>query len=669
MKFVCVKHGTKYDANYVNILFDMVLRNLPEIPLDFTCFTDDPRGLHPQIKTEPLPPMLNGWWNKLWLFKAGVMPENERIIYLDLDTVITSGLDALLDYDGDFAILRDFYRAGGYQSSVMLWKGGFGAHIWDKFEEAGYPDIYGGDQSWIEANVRGADILQDTYPGFFQSYKVSCREGIPRNCHVCIFHGEPRPHEVINGWVPKVWKVGGGSSLELVNVGNTREEQLVANIRHALTLGLDELKQVPAHDGHAVIVGGAPSVKGFVDELRARREDGQKIFCLNNAHHFLVQHGIFADYQVMIDARPENAEFVPVNGLTQGLFASQCDPSVFIAANRKPVLWHDESAKLLLDHDSVLVSGGSTVGLKALCIAYIMGYRKLHIYGMDSSYHGLTHHAYEQRLNEGEKIITVEFNGETFNASPWMVEQASQFMELVPQLTALGCEISVHGEGLIPHIARTAFIPKEEAPEIENIGGMAWPFEGSNKTYQYMMATLPDVDRLMGMVPKKGTAVQAGGNVGLWPLKMAQEFETVHTFEPDAINYKCLLTNCHGKENIHAHRAALGSSEGTTGLVRVNDNHGANHLGGEGDIRVMTIDSLNLEACDLIQLDIEGYELAALQGAWQTIEKFHPVICVEEKGLGDKYGVKDGEIAAFLMQFGYVLQNKFNRDLIFAAKQ
>ena len=80
LHIVCLKAGTKYGPEYVNILYDMVSRNLPEgFDGDFTCFTDDISGLSPSIATRPLPhPGLNGWWNKIALFKPGLFPEIGR---------------------------------------------------------------------------------------------------------------------------------------------------------------------------------------------------------------------------------------------------------------------------------------------------------------------------------------------------------------------------------------------------------------------------------------------------------------------------------------------------------------------------------------------------------------------------------------------------------------
>jgi FkbM family methyltransferase len=46
---------------------------------------------------------------------------------------------------------------------------------------------------------------------------------------------------------------------------------------------------------------------------------------------------------------------------------------------------------------------------------------------------------------------------------------------------------------------------------------------------------------------------------------MAEQFEKVITFEPDALNYKCLKMNCTEK-NIEAFNAALGAKPGTASL-------------------------------------------------------------------------------------------------------
>jgi FkbM family methyltransferase len=130
--------------------------------------------------------------------------------------------------------------------------------------------------------------------------------------------------------------------------------------------------------------------------------------------------------------------------------------------------------------------------------------------------------------------------------------------------------------------------------------------------------------------------VQAGGNCGVYPLALAKHFEKVITFEPDAENIACLRRNV-TLENVAIVHAALGARDGTCAVKVVEgDNCGAHKTVAGNDVEVWTIDGMNLDACDLIWLDIEGAEAEAINGARATIEKFSPIIVLEEKGLGAK---------------------------------
>lgn len=450
--FVCLNAGNYLGRGkeYVEKLRDGVFRNLPEsIKAKFTVFTDDPAD-YGDINKRPLPhPTLNGWWNKLSLFRTGLFPSSDTIVYFDLDTVITGALDEIVQYEGDFAILRDFYRYNGYGSGVMIWKGDH-SHIWDKWILADRPEIPGGDQAWIEKVLPNPARLQDIFPGRFVSYKAHASQSIPKGASVVCFHGTPRPHECY-GWVEQFWKIGGCSTLEFLNEANTAQDQLMENVIKANKLGLPMLELKEAHDGHAAIVGGGPSLKNHLKCLQMRKEHGQAIFATNNSWQFLEKNGITPDYHVMLDARPENAAFVPSSGVCY--YSSQCDPSVFEKA-KNVILWNHNNTQKIVD-GGLFVAGGSTAGLNAISIAVMQGYRKIHLYGFDSSYEDDRHHAYPQDLNDNERTITVTIGGEEFHTAPWMAEQACQFMELYPQLISMGCTITIHGEGLLPHMAAT----------------------------------------------------------------------------------------------------------------------------------------------------------------------------------------------------------------------
>jgi uncharacterized Rossmann fold enzyme len=464
---VCIKAGTAFGPDYPNILFDMVRRNLPEgFKGKFVCFTDDAAGLDEGIEARPLPHDLPGWWSKLALFKPGLFNEGDRIVFLDLDTVITGRIDELCSYAGPFAILRDAFWPKGLQSAVMAWGAGECEEIWQSYLDAGCPteDPFG-DQAWIErSQLETAVRLQDAIPGFFVSYKQL--QGLPVKESVVVFHGTPRPHEVTQGWVPLVWKMGGITRADLVSICNTDTERLTKNVRSAIDRLIPWLKLQEPHAGHVAIIGGGPSMADKFGEIAWRKSMGQQVWALNGTASYLRERGIIPDAHVIVDARPENAAFLDgAASDTMHYLASQCDPEVFKAAERV-TLWHAHSpgmVEMLTGlQETSLVGGGSTVGLQALVIAYILGYRKIHLYGFDSSYREDEHHAYPQGLNANEVTVNALVGDRTFKAAPWMVQQAEEFMTTAAELERDGTVITVHGDGLLPYMANE--LPRPMTP-------------------------------------------------------------------------------------------------------------------------------------------------------------------------------------------------------------
>ena len=106
--------------------------------------------------------------------------------------------------------------------------------------------------------------------------------------------------------------------------------------------------------------------------------------------------------------------------------------------------------------------------------------------------------------------------------------------------------------------------------------------------------------------------IQAGGNCGFLLNTFIPYFEVIYTFEPDPINFYCLVNNVTDQKVIKM-QSCLGNEPslvGTTQLIRhdkPNDTGGV-HVNGSGHTPTILIDDLNLVECDLIQLDIEGYE-------------------------------------------------------------
>lgn len=237
----------------------------------------------------------------------------------------------------------------------------------------------------------------------------------------------------------------------------TPDEELFSYIRENCASTKRWAKTQPAHDGAAVIVGGGPSVLSRLDGIRMRQEHGQTVFALNGAAKLLNDNGILPDYQVLLD--PQQLLHDYIAPAKDYLVASQCHPSIL---KRLPdaMLWHlatEGVAEQIPPHDDdyCLTGGGISVGLSTLCLAYALGYRKLHCYGFDSSYSGDKGHAYpvtqkpaeHQRLDAG--LISVRTFGQKFVTTLGLYHQAQEFHRVAGDLIDLGCLVTVDCDGLL----------------------------------------------------------------------------------------------------------------------------------------------------------------------------------------------------------------------------
>lgn len=194
------------------------------------------------------------------------------------------------------------------------------------------------------------------------------------------------------------------------------------------------------------------------------------------------------------------------------------------------------------------------------------------------------------------------------------------------------------------------------------INGIYWPDQDID-CHPVVSQQVNDLDKVLPLVKGDKVVVQAGGNVGIWPKRLSKHFEKVYTFEPDKENFECLIQNVN-EENVIIHHAALGDEKINIHMVGTKRNCGAYQVEEGGDTPVMRIDDLGLEACDLIYLDIEGYELMALNGGIETILKFHPVIAYEDKKLSQKYGYNKGDIEHIFKDYGYEVAMRIHRDVV-----
>jgi FkbM family methyltransferase len=212
-------------------------------------------------------------------------------------------------------------------------------------------------------------------------------------------------------------------------------------------------------------------------------------------------------------------------------------------------------------------------------------------------------------------------------------------------------------------IAWEASAPMDVAEGYTFKRGLLWPAE-DDETRRVIHAMAGDIEIVYRHCKQFRVVVQAGGNCGVYPEILGKRFDLVYTFEPDAVNFRCLCANAPA-ENIYKFNAALGDKHECIDLQRNPKRVGAHHVDGRGDIPTFRIDDLALDVCDLIFLDVEGYERRVLLGAIETIDRCQPTIVVEDKASSERYGTAKGQTVEWLVEaFGYRVAERTSRDAI-----
>jgi len=226
----------------------------------------------------------------------------------------------------------------------------------------------------------------------------------------------------------------------------------------------------------AVLVGSAPSIFQQVKDLRKKRKDPRYVFFgIKGGHDFLLQSKIEPDFGLAVDPLPK---IVKENFLLDAkkcvyFIASQCHPSLFdglIAREKNVVIWHLLTNSLMdwsKDPESpvynhYMIPGGSTSGLRGICLAFAMGFRKFHLYGFDSCLTGdLRKVNGETAVNTDEKpdnVIELHAAGKTFRADKAMAAQAQEFQQLLDNISKSDrIKVKAYGDGLIQTLCRERY--------------------------------------------------------------------------------------------------------------------------------------------------------------------------------------------------------------------
>lgn len=208
------------------------------------------------------------------------------------------------------------------------------------------------------------------------------------------------------------------------------------------------------HDGVISLCGSAPSFKQSYHQVKG------DVYACNAAHDFLIERGIVPKYAMLWDAAELMTGMAKPNKDVKYLIASRCHESLFEQfSNSDVVVWHAEGDACLEDllvkynRREPMIGGGSAAVVRAMFVAFAMGYRKMHLFGVDGSFSEDETHVRKSLVDEPDMQVYVE--GKWFRTASWAALQAEDFKLIAPALRDAGTKITIYGDGMIPHIAKT----------------------------------------------------------------------------------------------------------------------------------------------------------------------------------------------------------------------
>ncbi len=215
---LCMKWGTLYGAEYVNVLYRAVRANLTG-PFRFVCLTDDASGLLPEVEAMAIPDIglehahwYHGAWPKLSLFSHDLHGLTGRALFIDLDMVIWGAMDEFFTYGEGLVMLdsapwRYKNAAPRSMSSIFAFDLGQMGYLVDRLQSDrdGLIAKYDIEQDFIHGEAGAISYWPQAW---IQSYKYHLRRplGLDRFLHpaapsasvrVLCFHGKPRPIDLI----------------------------------------------------------------------------------------------------------------------------------------------------------------------------------------------------------------------------------------------------------------------------------------------------------------------------------------------------------------------------------------------------------------------------------------------------------------------------------------
>lgn len=223
------------------------------------------------------------------------------------------------------------------------------------------------------------------------------------------------------------------------------------NVEHNRARGLPEILLGEARNEPLYVVCSGPSLSETYLEVVGKFPR----WALNSAHDWLIDQCLVPTHGVCMAPEPQALDyFKRIQPEVEYLFASQTAPELIDRAldkGAKVTLWHahcpDEWEVPIKPDEAVY--GGGTIGLRTLDLAWILGYRDVHVFGFDACCSPDGRIAVETPTYEDRKkdLRTFVVNGRAFVALPSHARQVEDFASVIRPLT--GLSVTFYGDGLM----------------------------------------------------------------------------------------------------------------------------------------------------------------------------------------------------------------------------
>ena len=207
-----------------------------------------------------------------------------------------------------------------------------------------------------------------------------------------------------------------------------------------------------------------------------------------------------------------------------------------------------------------------------------------------------------------------------------------------------------------PQLCEGVWLPGGEIHFREQLQRIAR--DGGSAMYPVLAAALQ-------FTTKRRHAIDVGAHVGLWSRWLVGLFDYVDAFEPVQEHADLFFKNLPPGDNCNLFEVALGAHEGKVGMTHCRWDTGRAHVCAGNDTSMRTLDSFEFDDIDLIKIDVEGYELAVVTGAAETLKRNKPIIVIEQRGCEvTNFGEQRDQALVYLEGIGMRRLMKVGHDWI-----